>query len=254
MALTPEFLFRHASDAILVIDKEWRVVAANPRAETLLSAGAARLVGEALAQAIPDLAGSRAEELLREVSMLERRVEHFSARRYTWYEIRMLPLKDQRVLFVRDVSDRIRQMKTDAVRESVRQIIMDAPVAISITRGPEHRYEIVNTMARRLIGDREVEGRTARAAFPEVDAGLFDILDDVYRSGRPVSMRDLEVAFDRNGSGELVKGTFDVTYQPLFEADGSVSGILSTSVETTAYARAREQLSRPLGAQPPGVG
>lgn len=169
-------------------------------------------------------------------------MDHFSATRYTWYEIRVVPHAPGAVLFIRDVSDRARQGRSEAVREALRQIVMDAPMAISITRGPEHRYEIVNAMARRLIGDRELEGRTARSAFPEVDPALFDLLDEVYRSGRPISLKDLAVAFDRDGSGEQTEGTFDVTYQPMFESDGTVSGILSTSVETTAYVAERRRM------------
>lgn len=151
------------------------------------------------------------------------------------------------LLFVRDVSDRARQSRSEAVRAAVREIVMDAPVAISITRGPEHRYELVNEFARRLIGGREVEGRTARSAFPEIDPALFAILDQVYASGERVALRDLEVGFDRTGDGTLTHGTFDVTYQPLFEADGTVSGILSVSVETTAFVAERRRLEAAAG-------
>jgi PAS domain-containing protein len=171
---------------------------------------------------------------------MERRLDHFSPSRYTWFEIRVVPAEAATyVLFMRDVTDRVRGTRTEAVREAVREIVMDAPVAITITRGPEHRYEIINNLARQLIGGREVEGQTARNAFPEVSPDLFAVLDEVYRSGQPHAARDVEVTFDRYGDGRLVTATFDVAYRPLFEADGSVAGILNLSVETTDFARAR---------------
>jgi PAS domain-containing protein len=245
MPPSADFILRHTSDAVLVVDASWRVTTANLRAETLLLRDAPALLGATLAECIADFAGSRAEEQLRGVrdGTFERRVDHFSPSRYSWYEIRAVPNGDSLVLFLRDVSDRVRQTRSEAVREAVRQLVNEAPVAISITRGAEHRYELVNSMSRRLIGGRDVEGRTARMAFPEIDESLFAVLDEVYRTGKPFTARDLEVAFDRDGSGTLTSGTFDVTYQPLFEADGTVSGILSVSVETTPYVEERRRLS-----------
>lgn len=245
MPLTVDLLLRHTSDAVLLLDDAHRVVRANGRAESLLRIASRTLVGLALGECVPDFGGSRAEAQLPEVTKgsVERRLDHFSPSRYTWFEIRAVPVDGSGlVLFLRDVTDRVRGTRTEAVREAVREIIMDAPVAISITRGPEHRYEVVNTLGRRLIGGRDVEGMTMRKAFPEVDAALFAVIDEVYRTGRPYSARDLEVTFDRTGAGEFVSATFDVVYQPLFEADGSVSGILNLSVETTDFARERRAL------------
>lgn len=242
MNVSVEFLLRHTSDAILLVDADGRVRGANAAAEALLQQPVSAFEGSSLADVIPEFADSRAEKQLREHSAVSRRLDHFSPSRYTWYEIRVVPLREERVLFLRDITDRVRQTKTEAVKEALRQIIMDAPVAISITNGPEHRYEIVNNMARKLIGDRQVEGRRAREAFPDVDPELFKLLDSVYSTGQPFSAKDLTVAFDRDGSGTPVEGTFDVTYQPIFEADGTVSGVMSISVETTDYVAERRRL------------
>lgn len=244
MALTVEFLLRYMSDAVVSLDHQGRITQANSRAETLLQREVTAVVGRTLAEVLPDFAGSATEAGVRQAAggTIERRLEHFSPSRYSWYEIRAVPTGPGLALFIRDVTDRARQVRTDAVREAVRQIIMDAPVAISITRGRDHRYEIVNNVARRLIGNREVEGRTARTAFPEVDPALFDVLDQVYQSGEAVTLKDIEVAFDREGAGTLTRGTFDVTYQPMLESDGTVAGIISTSVETTDYVTERRRV------------
>lgn len=145
-------------------------------------------------------------------------------------------------MFFRDVTDRERAIHTDALRESLRRVLMDAPVAISITRGPEHRYELINNAARQLIGGRNLEGLTARTALPEVDQSLFAVLDNVYRTGERVTLQDLEVKYDREGNGVLYSGSFDVTYQPMRDSDGKISGIIQTAVETTAFASARRKV------------
>jgi PAS domain S-box-containing protein len=239
-----ELIFRHTADAILVCDRSWTVTAANPRAETLLLRSGSALIGRPLREWVPDLADSRAEPELEQIATgtIERRVEHFSPSRYVWFEIRAVPDAGGTVLFMRDVTDRAREVRTEAVREAVREIVASAPVAISITRGPEHRYELVNNLSRELIGDRNVEGLTARNAFPEVDPALFDLLDQVYRTGEPISIKDLEVEFLRNGV--MRKGWFDVSYQPLRESDGSVSGIMSVSLETTDRVLERQREAR----------
>lgn len=246
-----QFVFRHTSDAVLVLGNDDRVVEANPHAGSLLFREVSEIVGRPLEQVLPDFAGSRAQAQLREFGDVgfERRLDHFAPTRYTWYEIRVVPTERRRALFIRDVSERMRQTKTEAVREAVRQIIMDAPVAISITRGAEHRYELVNAMARKLVGRRDLEGRTARSAFPEVDPALFDLLDRVYSSGSPLAIKELDVAFDRDGSGELTPGVFDVTYQPLFEPDGTVSGVMSVAVEITNYVAERRRIQSREGAK-----
>lgn len=237
-----DLVFRHTSDAVLAVNADFVVTDANPRAETLLVSEATAMVGRPLADCIPDFRDSVAETETRDVASghLERRVDHFSPTRYRWFEIRVVPSRPGAILFLRDVTDRARQMHTEAVREGVREVLINAPVAISIMRGPEHRFELVNRFAQEIIGTRQVEGKTIRDAFPELSSSLFDILDRVYRTGERFSTTDLEVELDRDGVRH--KLWFDVTYQPLFAADGSVSGILSTSIDTTGYREARKHL------------
>lgn len=242
--MAEDIVLRHTSDGVIILDQQWLIARANPRAEMLLQRSAAELEGSSLWTAVPDLEGSPAEPLLRRLqeTKMEQRVEHFSPTRYVWLEFRGMQVDGLIYLFFRDVTDRARQMQTEAVRTAVRQILVDAPVPITITRGPEHRFELVNARARQLISGRNVEGLSLRAAFPELDERLIAVFDQVYATGVPFSSRDLLIRFDRTGHGQMEDATFDVTYQPLFESDGRVWGILNVSVETTAYAKERRRL------------
>lgn len=92
--------------------------------------------------AFPDLAGSPAETDPRLVTggRIERKLEFFSPVLYNWFEIRSVPATDGGVyIFFVDVSDRARSAQSEAVQRELRRILLEAPVAISITRGPEHR-------------------------------------------------------------------------------------------------------------------
>lgn len=240
-------LIDNVSDGILLCDEHWVVQRVNGRAETLLRRRGADMVGRTLWEALPDVAGTPFEDHVRAASQhgLVRIFEHFYPSLYAWQKVRAAPGDGGMVVLLTDITDLARRQQTEAVREAVRGIVRQVPVAISILRGPEHRFEVVNEMARRLIGGRDLEGRTVRDAFPELEGqGLFQILDQVFRTGTPYEGREMPIRFDRGGTGELTDGCFNVVYQPLLEADGRVSGILSISVDVTELVAERRAMSR----------
>ncbi|HEX2078979.1 MAG TPA: PAS domain-containing protein [Longimicrobium sp.] len=239
-------LLEHVSDGVLVLDADWRVVEMNRRAELLLRRRRGEVMGSTLWDVLPDVAESRFEAEVRRVSQtrLASVFKFFYPSLYSWHNVRVVPSTDRVLLLLSDVTEVARRQQTDAVREAVRELVRQAPLAISVVRGPEHRFEVVNDMARRLLNGRELEGLTARAALPELEGqGLFELLDQVYRTGQPFEGREITVRYDRTGEGDLVTGIFNVIYQPLFEVDGRVSGVLSLSVEVTDLVAERNRLA-----------
>ncbi|MBA3670909.1 MAG: PAS domain-containing protein [Gemmatimonadaceae bacterium] len=246
--MNAEIIIRHIVAGFLCVDRDWVVQRVNARASTMLRKPDRELEGKTLWEAFPGLAGTSAERVLRTVpqTRIEQRFDVFAEELYNWFEGWAIQGDAGEIyVFFRDTTDRERAIQTEAVRESLRRVLMDAPVAISITRGAEHRYELMNNACRALIGGRDLEGLTVRNAFPEVDESLFAIMDNVYRTGEPVTLPDLEVSYDREGDGVLYTGSFDVTYQPMRDTDGRISGIIQTAVETTAFAAARRTISAP---------
>ncbi|GJG85442.1 hypothetical protein tb265_06230 [Gemmatimonadetes bacterium T265] len=128
-----------------------------------------------------------------------------------------------------------------AARDLLWRVLEQAPVAIAVQRGPEHTFALTNPLFRELVGDREVLGRAYRDAVPEaVDQGFVSLLDDVYTKGTPFVGRGLEIHYDRDGDGVPERGYFDVTSQPLVEADGTIAGVITVAAETTDEVRARQ--------------
>lgn len=238
----------NVTDGVLVLDADWRIIEANRRAETLFRRPRADMVGRVVWEALPDVAGTRFESEVRAAreQALVRIVEHFYPSLYVWHKVRAAPSANGHiVLLFSDITEIARRQHGEAVREAVRSIVRQAPIAISIVRGPEHRFEVVNEMGLRLIGGREVEGRTMRDAFPELEGqGFFELLDQVYATGEPFEGHEMPAEFDSTGNGDMVKGSFNVIYQPLFEADGRVSGILSLSVDVTTLVSERAEMQR----------
>ncbi|HZG46712.1 MAG TPA: PAS domain-containing protein, partial [Allosphingosinicella sp.] len=67
-------------------------------------------------------------------------------------------------------------------RNRWRQLFDEAPGFMAISNGPNHVFEMVNEAYQRLVGPRELIGRSVREAFPELESqGFFAILDSVYK-------------------------------------------------------------------------
>lgn len=84
-----------------------------------------------------------------------------------------------------------------------------------------------------------------RVALPELKAqGFFEILDEVYASGMPYRARQVPLRFDRTGDGGMEEAIFDIVYQPIFDVDGRVNGVLSMSIEVTTLATEQRRLDQ----------
>ncbi|HEY0038195.1 MAG TPA: PAS domain-containing protein, partial [Longimicrobium sp.] len=116
------------------------------------------------------------------------------------------------------------------------------------------RVEIMNQLSRQMLGGRDLEGETVRSALPELAGqGFFEVLDSVYNTGEPYHGSEVPVTYDRLGDGVMHHGSFDFTYQPLFDVGGKVNGVLTVSVEVTALVEERARLAQ-RAAQQEAVG
>ena len=123
------------------------------------------------------------------------------------------------------------------------QIFEQAPVAICVTRGPEHVYEMANPVYRDHLGGRDPVGRTVRQVHPELESqGVLELLDRVYRTGQAFRAGEFRVTYDRAGDGRLEERFFNLVYHPLVDEDGAARGVVTVSTEITAQVRARRAL------------
>ncbi len=129
-------------------------------------------------------------------------------------------------------------------RETLFQVFTEAPVAISVVRGTEYRYEFANREFRAASGQADLVGRTVAEVFPEFMAQSFlATLAEVYRTGQPFSARQVPVHLGAT-AGQPARDVYvDYTYQPFFE-DGRVAGVTSFSYDVTELVRARQALEK----------
>jgi PAS domain S-box-containing protein len=126
------------------------------------------------------------------------------------------------------------------IRRELHRILMQVPAAVCITRGPTHVIESANLLYQQMTGRRDLIGRTAREAFPELATqGFFELLDQVFTTGEPHTGTEVRVVWDRTGDGSLQEGFVNHAYQPLTDQNGVVYGILLHVVDVTELVRSR---------------
>ncbi len=127
--------------------------------------------------------------------------------------------------------------------ERLADLFEQAPAFFALLTGPEHIFEMVNGPYVRLIGHRDLLGKSVREAVPEAEGqGFLKLLDGVYRTGTPFVGRRTSIQLARTPNHPLEQRYLDFVYQPKKESDGSVSGIIVLGVDVTDVNRAEQVL------------
>lgn len=134
------------------------------------------------------------------------------------------------------------QRQLEESENNLRNLILKAPVAMCIFRGPNYIVEIVND---RMLESwdktqKEVLNKPIEEALPEaMGQGFEDLLDKVYTTGETVTAFGVPAIFTRNGVRETRYVT--LVYEALREADGNISGIMIVNIDVTAQVLARKK-------------
>ena len=127
--------------------------------------------------------------------------------------------------------------KTHLKRPRLGELLEHAPAAIGFLSGPELRCSYVNELAVRVTGRRsadELLGTTIREGLPELEgSGIFEIVDEVARTGQPFSGHEFKLSFIRPDSGKPMERYFDFLCQPMFDHECTLEGIIIHAVDLT---------------------
>jgi PAS domain S-box-containing protein len=122
-------------------------------------------------------------------------------------------------------------------RDFTRLVVEDAPIAIGVMDGAEHRFVLVNRHTCELTGlsEEQLIGRPHAEVLPEADKVVAPILDRVYTTGLSET-QEIDVDLP-NGRRQLL-----VTWTALPGRDGRDGSILYLSLDITARKLAEEGL------------
>ncbi len=128
-------------------------------------------------------------------------------------------------------------------RSRLLNVLQQAPILFALLEGEDHVFTMANAAYISLVGRPDILGKPIAEALPEVVAqGYVEMLGRVYRNGEPVSMQGAPVKIVRTPGQPAELRYIDFTYQPLREADNSISGIIVLGVDITEKKRSEEAL------------
>ena len=125
------------------------------------------------------------------------------------------------------------------------EMFEQGPSFMCLLEGPDHRFEFANASYLRLIGGREVIGKTVAEALPDAALqGYVEKLDDVFASGKMFSSVGSRYAMEVVPGGAVDERYIDFIYQPLKDTAGNVTGIFVEGVDVTERKRAEAALTQ----------
>jgi signal transduction histidine kinase/DNA-binding response OmpR family regulator len=147
----------------------------------------------------------------------------------------------------RQVEGALREVNLQLSRQSERlsQMFEQAPSFMALLRGPDHVFELANPVFLDLIGHRDILGKPVADAMPEItEQGFIEILDEVYRSGKPFLANRIVANLARSPDQPLETRYLDFVYQPLTDHANTVFGIFIQGMDMTDRVDVEADLAR----------
>ncbi len=139
----------------------------------------------------------------------------------------------------------ISQQKLEQNAEMIHTMYMNSPASICTLQSPKHIYTLVNPAYQKLFGKREIVGKPLMEALPELEGQGFDaILDKVYNTGEIFIGNEVLVKLARDEGLLPEDRYFNFSYQPMFNVDKKIDGILVFGYEVTDQFLAKKQGER----------
>jgi len=116
----------------------------------------------------------------------------------------------------------------------IADLFQQAPTFMAVLTGAEHRVAFVNGGYLKLIGHRDIIGKTMAEGLPDAtEQGYVTLLDQVFRSGDAYAADGAKYAVQPTPGGPVNERFIDFVFQPIRNAHGELSGILVQGVDVT---------------------
>ena len=143
-----------------------------------------------------------------------------------------------------ETTEKVKQSRQAQKRQqSILNFFVQAPVAIAFMKGPSFVVELANQKVLEYWGRKmeEVINRPIFEAIPEAAGqGFEEMLTSVLTTGQTVVATEQPVLLERNGA--LEKTYINFVYEPYYDLDGSISGVIVVAHEITEQVEARKKI------------
>ncbi|WP_459640947.1 PAS domain-containing protein [Flavobacterium sp. CGRL2] len=121
-------------------------------------------------------------------------------------------------------------------------IYSQAPSYMGILNGPNHVYELANELYLQLIDKRDIIGKTVKEVLPELETqGIFEILDNVFKTGESFCANEMLITFDRYSDGKFKDFYLNFIFQARRNADNTIDGIFIFGNDVTEQVLSRKK-------------
>lgn len=245
-----QITFSAIRDGIVVTDSDGRITNCNQAFGSLFGQTPEKMLGESVFEINEPSLHFQLDLIHIKPASIETQINQ------RWFRVQRDFITDENGKItgvVQILSDRTNQKRADEEREALihsleferlrlETIYKNVPASVVVLRGPEQRIELTNPAYQRLINNRDVLGKPLREAFPDVEGqGFFEIIDNVYQTGETFESHELLLSLQENEDSPVEEHYIDLLYQPLREADGTISGVFSHSIDITEQVRARKE-------------
>lgn len=125
----------------------------------------------------------------------------------------------------------------------LQKVFQEAPAFVGLVKASDQTFILANPHYRKLFGDRPLLDRPVREALEGLESqGFFEPLDEVIKTGKPFTVKEMRYA-DPQNDGDTKVRFFNINYQPLFNEQGRLENVLLFAVEVTEQITARYQLN-----------
>lgn len=147
---------------------------------------------------------------------------------------RARPAELQLLERAREAEDANRQLIAES--SQFRRLFQQAPGFFAVTFGADHVFTFANDAYLRLVGGRQVVGKTVSEALPEVAGqGFVELLDNVYRTGKGHVGESVSIVL--NQQGEARELFLDFSYQAIRDSEDKVIGVFVQGMDRTEGVR-----------------
>ena len=108
--------------------------------------------------------------------------------------------------------------KAEESEKNLQDIFYQAPTAIAVLEGENHKYVLANALYQKMINrtEEQILGKTVREVFPELQSsGAFEIFNTVFNTGEPFLAPEFEAVVDRFNDGSPHTAYYNFSLKPL---------------------------------------
>ncbi len=180
---------------------------------------------------------------------VENRWRASATQEYRWFLVRAVPIRNENndiILWVGSHTDielhKQFQEELQHRDEKLQRVLTQAPAHFCLMKGPELIVDLVTPGMVALFGNRSCMGLPAAEAWPEFkEQGFIEILQQVYESGNAYNGVEQKIFYQNDSSSTVKEGYFTFSYQPFYDKNNQIEGVLTVTIEVTDQVKAKKK-------------